>query len=210
MKAPYLKKHDGIEQKMDDEIDTSDIPPLDDAFFSSAKWRLPPLYIYLNDFREARKFASYILNEDLHAIKKTARARERQRLEHLAFNTSLIISYSRPFKASYNFKGQPKFSLQNSLGEVLNQEELELHNYVIQMRDTAYARSDASTHLIEGFDYDKHVALMLVILPLDKSSTERLHGMIQKWIEFLEAQKSKLKQANMREHVRDLRSLRSA
>jgi len=78
------------------------------------------------------------------------------------------------------------------------------------MRDTAYAHSDASTHLIEGFDYDKYAALMLVILPLDKSSTERLEGMIRKWIEYLNAQKSNLKQGSMRQHVRNLRSLKRA
>jgi uncharacterized protein (DUF4415 family) len=30
-----------IDQMTDDEIDTSDIPPLDDAFFANAKLRLP-------------------------------------------------------------------------------------------------------------------------------------------------------------------------
>jgi uncharacterized protein (DUF4415 family) len=30
-----------IDQMTDEEIDTSDIPPLDDAFFASAQWRMP-------------------------------------------------------------------------------------------------------------------------------------------------------------------------
>src|SRR6266446_1254832 len=178
-----------IDHMRDEDIDTSDIAPLDDAFFASAEWRLPRLYIYLNDFSEARKFASHILEERLHDKKKTARARERQELAHLAFNTSLIISYARPFKRSHNFKGQAKSSLQDFIREVLNHEELELHKRVIAMRDTSYAHSDASSHLIEGFDYDRYVALMLQVQPLDKSETTRLRMMIQKWTKYLEAKK---------------------
>jgi uncharacterized protein (DUF4415 family) len=30
-----------IDQMTDEEIDTSDIPPLDDEFFDRAKWRMP-------------------------------------------------------------------------------------------------------------------------------------------------------------------------
>lgn len=30
-----------IDQMSDEEIDTSDIPPLDDSFFAAAQWRMP-------------------------------------------------------------------------------------------------------------------------------------------------------------------------
>jgi hypothetical protein len=105
----------------------------------------------------------------------------------------LIISYSRPFKGSYNFKGQAS-SLQDFTGEVLNQDEVELHNRVIAMRDTAYAHSDASAHLLEGFDYDKYSGFMISVQPLDKSATDKLKIMIQKWANYLEAKKAKLKE----------------
>src|SRR2546426_539151 len=97
LKKPSETDWARIDQVTDEEIDTSDIPPLDGAFFAAAQWRLPRLYIYLNDLRDARKFVAYILKKGLHD-KKT----ELKQLEHLAFNTSLIISYSRPFKSSNN------------------------------------------------------------------------------------------------------------
>jgi len=46
MSASDLKKHSEtnwvkVEAMTDEEIDTSDIPPLDDAFFANAKLRMP-------------------------------------------------------------------------------------------------------------------------------------------------------------------------
>jgi uncharacterized protein (DUF4415 family) len=46
MKETNLKKPSEtdwarIDKMTDDEIDTSDIPPLDDAFFAAARWRMP-------------------------------------------------------------------------------------------------------------------------------------------------------------------------
>lgn len=179
-----------IDQMTDEEIDTSDIPPLDDAFFATAQWRLPRLYIYLRDFHQARKFGAYILNQGLHD-KKT----ELKQLVHLAFNTSLIISYSRPFHCNKNLEGQPKSSLREHTSEVLNEAEVEIHTRVLAMRDTAYAHSDARSHLIEGFDYRKYFALMRTIETLDKSATGKLKIIIEKWIRYLEAEKSKLKKS---------------
>src|SRR6266850_6323743 len=155
LKKPSATNWARIDQMTDEKIDTSDIPPLDDAFFTAAQWRLPRLYIDLNDFRNARRFAVYILRQKLHEKKKTQLARTRQQLVHLAFNTALIISYSRPFHGNYNLKGQPKSSLKEHTCDVLNDTECELHTRVLAMRDEAYAHSDARSHLFEGFDYRK-------------------------------------------------------
>ena len=172
----------------DDEIDSSDIPPLDDTFFASAKWRLPRLYISLNDLRDARKFAAYIIKRGLHD-KKT----ELRKLEHLAFNTALIVSYSRPFKSSQHFKGQGKSSLDGYEHKVLGEAEVELHRQILALRDQAYAHSDARSHLFEGFDYSKYMAFMRPIEVLDRSATVQLKLIIGKWIRYLDAEKSKLK-----------------
>lgn len=177
----------------DEEIDTSDTPPLDDAFFAAAQLWLPRLSIYLFDLREARKFAAYILKRTLHTKKS-----ELRQLEHLAFNTSLIISYSRPFKRSYNFKGEGKSSLEGYENEVLEADAVELHRRILGLRDRAYAHSDASSHLFEGYDYNKFVAFYRPIEILDKSQTEQLKLIIGKWISYLETQKSKLKKLQTR------------
>ena len=177
-----------IDLMTDEEIDTSDIPPLDDAFFAAAKWRLPRSYIYLNDFKQARKFASFILKQGLH--EKTT---EQEKLIHLAFNTSLIISYARPFRGNNNFEGQPRSSLRQHACEVLDEAEVEIHDRILALRDNAYAHSDARSHLLESLDYTKHIGLMRTIETLDKSTTGKLKVIIEKWIGYLEAEKSKLK-----------------
>lgn len=183
-----------IDRMTDEDIDTSDAPPLDEAFFAAAKWRLPRSYIYLKDFYEARRFAGYILKQRLHEGKKTEPARARQQLVHLAFNTSLIIAYSRPFTRNNNFKGQDKSSLKGSEHEVLTEEvEVELHRRILALRDRAYAHSDASSNLIEGLDYSRYIALMRSVELLDKVETGTLKVMIERWISHLQGETSNLK-----------------
>ncbi len=41
LKKPSETDWARIDQMKDEEIDTSDIPPLDDAFFAAAQWRMP-------------------------------------------------------------------------------------------------------------------------------------------------------------------------
>ena len=149
-----------VDQMTDEEIDTSDIPPLDDSFFAGAKWRLPRLYIDRLDFLQAREFAAYILNERLHEKRKTERAQASRQLIHQAFNTSLIISYSRPFHWNKNFKGEPESSLRKCASKVLNKTEVELHSKILGQRDTTYAHSAARSHRIAGLDYNKSAAIM--------------------------------------------------
>ena len=52
---------DRIDRMTDDEIDTSDIPPLDDAFFERAITVLPRVRVDRNDLKRARRFADHIL-----------------------------------------------------------------------------------------------------------------------------------------------------
>lgn len=179
----------------DKEVDTSDIPPLDDNFFAAAQWRLPRLYIYLNDFRDARRFADYILKQRLHE-KKT----ELKQLVHFAFNTSLIVSYSRPFTRNSNFKGQGKSSLRGHEHKVLNGKgEVEFHRRVLALRDQAYAHSAASSHLFEEIDCSKLAAIMRPRKKLDRPATANLKTITEKWIRYLEAEQSKLKESLKRQ-----------
>ena len=41
LKKPSETDWERIDKMTDEEIDTSDIPPLDDAFFAAAQWRMP-------------------------------------------------------------------------------------------------------------------------------------------------------------------------
>jgi hypothetical protein len=151
--------------------------------------QIPPgrILVFLSDFRQAQKFVWYILEKKLHAKKS-----DLSQLVHLAFNTSLIISYSRPFGGNKNFAGQGKSSLAQVLDK-LNDDERKLHERVIGSRNTAYAHSDASAHLVPGWNYGgKGIKLMRIpFVPLGKSETEMLKVMIRKWIKYLESEKAK-------------------
>lgn len=100
-----------IDRMTDDEIDTSDIPPLTDAFFERARKVLPRIYIDRLDLIEARKLAGYIL--------KKGWPNKQNKLAHSAFNTALIISYARPFTMRHNLEGHRESLLDKQVTEVL-------------------------------------------------------------------------------------------
>lgn len=181
---------DRVDRMTDDEIDTSDIPPLDDAFFKRARKVLPRAYIDRLDLNEALRFATHILDKKFHDERKS----ESRRLVHRALNTSLIISYSRPFHRNKDLNGEYENSLGDIISEVLIEAEIELHRKVFASRNTNYAHSDARSHLIKGLDYNKSAAIMYRIENLDKSEIATLKVMILKWIKHLEAKISLLKQ----------------
>lgn len=178
-----------IDRMTDEEIDTSDIPPLDDAFFRTAKWRLPRLDIDQNDLREALKFATYIIKEALHDKKKRKKDKD---LLHAAFNTSLIISYSRPFSGNRNLEGEQVNSLDRDTCRILSKSETELHRRILDLRDTAYAHSDARRYRIAGVDYRKSTfmsKLMYRTENLTKQEAVTLKIMIEKWLRHLGREK---------------------
>src|SRR6185369_1461670 len=126
-----------IDRMSDDEIDTSDIPPLDDAFFKSAKWLLPRWCIDLGDFKQAKEFAEHILKRKW---QQGLNESPGKRVEHMAFNTALIVAYARPFHNNKTHKGAPAASLREQVGEVLiDTAEVELHERILRLRNTVIA-----------------------------------------------------------------------
>jgi hypothetical protein len=183
---------DRIDRMTDDEIDTSDIPPLTDAFFENGTTLLPRNYIDRLDLIEARKLAAYILKNEW--------SNKKESLAHGAFNTALIISYSRPFSMRYDLEDQRELRLDEQVSNVLTEkEEIELHKRIKEMRDESFAHSDARSHLFENFDYS-HTGMPLfkVELPLSKSQTSLLAIMIEKWINHLNTQIAKFRNSRSR------------
>jgi hypothetical protein len=174
----------------DDEIDTSDIPPLDDAFFKSAKWLLPRWYIDLRDFQQAQAFARHILKRKWrHDQKETPVAS----LEHQAFNTSLIVAYARPFHKNKNFKSEPDSSLRNDVARVLNEAETELHKRILKLRDNVYAHSAAAAHRVPNWNYALPFTPILPVENLSEADVRLLKSMTKKWIDRLKVERSKFK-----------------
>src|SRR5882724_10439765 len=101
--------------------------------------RLSRLNIFLSDFHEARNFADYILSRNLHKFNDP---QSKKRLVHLAFNTSLVVSYCRPFHGSNDQKGVQKVSLgRTQIATVLDANEDDFHRRIIAKRDQAFAHS---------------------------------------------------------------------
>lgn len=150
------------------------------------KTRRSRLNIFLGDFYEARRFADSILNRNLH---KSNDHESMTRLKHLAFNTSLIVSYCRPFHKSNDQDGQPRVKLgDDDVATVLDAQEADLHNSVFTKRDQAFAHSDSIAHEIQGWDYSGRTIMLYKFgrEPLTKQETQTLSRMIRKWINHLE------------------------
>jgi hypothetical protein len=178
-----------IDRMTDDEIDTSDIPPLDDAFFKSAKWLLPRWCIDLGDFKQAKQFAEHILKRKW---QQDLTETPVQSLEHRAFNTSLIVSYSRPFHNNKTVQGAPKSSLRKQVVKVLNDSEVELHNRILKLRDTVIAHSDGrALQVFSSTDFG--LTFMRVVENLSESEVRLLKSMIKKWIDYLGLERSELR-----------------
>jgi len=104
----------------------------------------PRLSIYIGDFKQARKVASFILQQKFHTKART----DLRELKHLAFNTSLVISYSRPFSSNRDI-GSGKSSLRHLVSTLLDEGRSVLHKRVLALRDTTYGHSDASSSLVD-------------------------------------------------------------
>ena len=175
-----------IDKMTDDEIDTSDIPPLDDEFFKSAKWILPRWAIDLGDFRQAKEFAGHILKRKWEKEETPGK-----RLEHQAFNTSLIVSYARPFHDNKN-GAPPKSSLGKQIAKVLDETEIELHRRILKLRDTVFAHPEASGNPLDQPRYSQFIP-MHVVDNLNESEVTLLNRMIEKWVDLLEVERSEFK-----------------
>lgn len=156
------------------------------------EFRLSRLNIFLFDFIHARRFASYILRRKLHGVKNPHAT---AKLVHSAFNTSLIVSYARPFHNSNDPAGL-RVSLREAVQTVLSHDdEIALHCRVIDKRDRVFAHSDATAHEVEGFNYDGATVhfYKLADEPLTRDEMRLLSTMIGKWIKYVEQLRSELK-----------------
>jgi hypothetical protein len=169
---------------------------------TTSQFRLSRLNIFLFDFRQARRFARYILRKKFHDVKNPLAV---AKLVHLAFNTSLIIAYARPFHKS-NDGSNVRVSLRGAVNDILTAtpEQL-LHHKVIAMRDKTFAHSDADAREFTGFNYDGSTVQIYkaAFEPLTIEETQLLNTMIARWINLLEQQRSDLRSSITRQPTND-------
>ena len=180
---------DRVDAMTDDEIDTSDIPPLDDAFFERAIRVLPRVRVDRIDLINARNFADYILAKKWSAKKPN--------IVHDAFNIALIVSYTKPFSLRRDLDRGKELRLDELVetSDILNEEERKLHVRVKESRNQSVAHSDARSVLIKGIDYSKGFCLMKKELNLERDEVVLMKKMIDKWIKYLDGQISVTKAA---------------
>jgi len=171
-----------VDRMTDDEIDTSDIPPLDDAFFERAIKVLPRRRVDRIDLIKAQEFAAHILTKGW--------SNKKPNLVHDAFNIALIVSYVKPFSSRRDLEERKESRLdeQADITNILNEEERKLHCRIKELRNRSFAHSDAQSVLIRDFDYSKDFYLMKLELNLPRKEVELLQKMIAKWILYLDDQ----------------------
>ncbi len=171
-----------IGQMTDDEIDTSDIPPLDDAFFERATAVLPRVRVDRIDLIRARKFAAHILAKRWSNTKGN--------LSHDAFNIALVVSYTKPFSLSRDLEGQREKPLDRrvAIAKIFNEDEVDLHKRVKELRNSYYAHSDAASILVKGFNYGRELCFFKAELNLARDEVQLLKKIIDKWIKYLDDQ----------------------
>jgi len=141
--------------------------------------------IFRGDFRECDRFVQYMLPRKLY--EKTS---GQLNLIRSAFETALVISYCRPFGNNKNLSGDGHSSLTHAIDNVLLDEgERQLHFLIKERRNRLYAHSQASTHVVPGFNYeDSALHLMIVQEPLTEQQLLVLRTMIKKWRTHLKRQ----------------------
>lgn len=152
--------------------------------------QIPRLNTCSDDFEQSLRFATYILEKGLHRKKS-----ELKKLILLAFETSMIVSYARPFTTSRDFNRRHISSPLEGCESLaqLTDDESKLHKRVITKRNTDCAHSDDSAHLVEDWDYSKTIIEMRMTLePLTESETVSLIRMIKKWIDYLKNERALL------------------
>jgi len=163
---------------------------------TSPQFRLSRLNLFLMDFRDAQKFVHYIIRRKLHTVKND---RAVATVVHLAFNTSLVVAYSRPFhKSNDQIRDGKKVRvwLRDAVDSVIDTPaDKALHNKVIKLRDATFAHSDSAAREIEGFNYEQN-SILFYKAPVEvitREETQQLGKMIEKWIAHLEQQRSEMK-----------------
>lgn len=160
------------------------VPPLEQALPNKVNSGTIPRFrrsLFLSDFKEAQRFATFILEKKLHDKKQT----DYVKLLHSAFNTSLIISYCRPFTRNENRPGEASSTLSPVVNIALNEDEITLHKMIRERRNQVHAHTQAGPRLIGGMDYERDFFFMRVVAPLSKSEIRTLQKIIKKWIRFL-------------------------
>lgn len=94
------------------------------------------LHSSASDIGVAQQCAAHIMKKGWHDY--SFKRRGNVRMQQIAFYTTMIVSYARPFAIGRNGTGFPKKLLR------FRSKEIELHKQILDLRNKEYAHSDPS------------------------------------------------------------------
>jgi hypothetical protein len=129
------------------------------------------------DWNHAARYCQRYLTNRLYATKPTSHD------EALAFSTAIIVTYSRPFSGNLDRAGR-RDPVDDRYINALSPTERDVHDQIIDLRNSMFAHSDASVHNVQvtnttsgglvTFSQDR-------LAPLEKMVVECLLSNLQKF-----------------------------
>ena len=136
------------------------------------------LLLTYGDFKQAHYISSYILDEKLHD------SEDRRLLE--ALNCAMIVAYCRPFSGNDRNADTKIPALSESFLKDLTADEKEIHEVVLQDRNTVLAHSDSVAHDLQPkvlLIKDRKILMpdkCDTRAPLTKEATETFHSLVSR------------------------------
>lgn len=122
------------------------------------------------DWAHAERYCQAYLEHDPHKFSKTYTDEAR------AFTTAIVVTYSRPFSGNRDREGQ-RDPINANYVAALEQAARELHDRIIDLRNSAFAHSDAKHHDVQIHDTASGGLTTLSrdpLVPLEKTEVEGL------------------------------------
>ena len=148
------------------------------------------LLLSYGDFKQAYYISSYILDEKLHD------SEDRRLLE--ALNCAMIVAYCRPFSGNDRNTDIKIPDLPESFLRDLTANEKEIHEVVLQDRNTVLAHSDSMAHDLQPKVWlikDRKILMPEKCdtrAPLTKEATETFHSLVSRLSDKLRIERMRL------------------
>lgn len=94
------------------------------------------------DWAHAERYCRFYLEHTLYDLLKTNHDEAR------AFTTAIIVAYSRPFSGN-RARGSQRDSISEEYLQALDKQSFALHERIVNLRNKAFAHSDASFHNVQ-------------------------------------------------------------
>lgn len=127
------------------------------------------------DWAHAERYCRFYLEHALYDLSKTYHDEAR------AFTTAIVVTYSRPFSGNRARDGQ-RDPIDEEYLQALDRHGCALHERMLELRNTAFAHSDAAFHNVQIGDTERGGITTLSqdpLVPLERRDVEGLVANIE-------------------------------